>query len=133
MFLTRTLPRKICFNDFLYGFPYIDVFEAQPCPSEEDEPDEPDDPETDSPPSVPEEFMLDAEATAIDPELLQFQSAKSRAASSGSRGVVLSDSRGRMCAQLFPAVPFAALQWMQPCALQRHTSGPAVSANRTAK
>ena len=73
--------------------------------SEEDEPDEPDDPETDSPPSVPEEFMLDAEATAIDPELLQFQSAKSRAASSGSRGVVLSDSRGRYVRPIIPRGP----------------------------
>ena len=73
--------------------------------TDEDDSDEPDDPETDSPPSVPEEFMLDAEATAIDPELLQFQSAKSRAASSGSRGVVLSDSRGRYVRPIIPRGP----------------------------
>ena len=73
--------------------------------TDEDDPDEPDEPETDSPPSVPEEFMLDAEATAIDPELLQFQSAKSRAASSGSRGVVLSDSRGRYVRPIIPRGP----------------------------
>ena len=53
--------------------------------------------------------MLDAEATAIDPELLQFQSAKNRAASSGSRGIVLSESRGRYV-RPFPADRFAVLR-----------------------
>ena len=75
--------------------------EDQPDPpdnqdnTEEEEPDppEPDEPEDDTPPSVPEEFMLDAEAVAIDPELLQFQSAKNRAASSGSRGIAEREPR----------------------------------------
>ncbi len=49
--------------------------------------------------------MLDAEATAIDPELLQFQSAKNRAASSGSRGIVLSESRGRYVRPVLPRGP----------------------------
>ncbi len=85
----------------------------QPDPPEsednnkDDEPDppEPDEPEDDTPPSVPEEFMLDAEATAIDPELLQFQSTKNRAASSGSRGIVLSESRGRYVRPVLPRGP----------------------------
>jgi magnesium chelatase subunit D len=72
---------------------------------EESDPPEPDEPEDDTPPSVPEEFMLDAEATAIDPELLQFQSAKNRAASSGSRGIVLSESRGRYVRPVLPRGP----------------------------
>ena len=72
---------------------------------EEPDPPEPDEPEDDTPPSVPEEFMLDAEATAIDPELLQFQSAKNRAASSGSRGIVLSESRGRYVRPVLPRGP----------------------------
>ncbi|MEB3240899.1 MAG: magnesium chelatase ATPase subunit D [Synechococcus sp.] len=79
--------------------------ENQDDNTEEDEPDEPDDPETDSPPSVPEEFMLDAESIALDPELLQFQSSTNRAASSGSRGVVLSDSRGRYVRPVLPRGP----------------------------
>lgn len=87
--------------------------EEQPDPpesednNEEEEPDppEPDEPEDDTPPSVPEEFMLDAEATAIDPELLQFQSAKNSAASSGSRGIVLSESRGRYVRPVLPRGP----------------------------
>ena len=87
--------------------------EEQPDPpenennNEDEEPDppEPDEPEDDTPPSVPEEFMLDAEATAIDPELLQFQSAKNRAASSGSRGIVLSESRGRYVRPVLPRGP----------------------------
>ena len=49
--------------------------------------------------------MLDAEATAIDPELLQFQSAKNRAASIGSRGIVLSESRGRYVRPVLPRGP----------------------------
>jgi len=72
---------------------------------EEPDPPEPDEPDDDTPPSVPEEFMLDAEATAIDPELLQFQSAKNRAASSGSRGIVLSESRGRYVRPVLPRGP----------------------------
>ncbi|WP_413295508.1 magnesium chelatase ATPase subunit D [Synechococcus sp. MIT S9452] len=72
---------------------------------EEPDPPEPDEPEDDTPPSVPEEFMLDAEATAIDPELLQFQSAKNRAASSGSRGIVLSENRGRYVRPVLPRGP----------------------------
>ena len=79
--------------------------ENQDDNTEDDEPDEPDDPETDSPPSVPEEFMLDAESIALDPELLQFQSSTNRAASSGSRGVVLSDSRGRYVRPVLPRGP----------------------------
>jgi magnesium chelatase subunit D len=54
---------------------------------------------------VPEEFLLDAEAIAIDPELLQFQAAKSKAANSGSRGLVLSDSRGRYVRPVIPRGP----------------------------
>ena len=80
--------------------------EEQPDPpenennNEDDDPPEPDEP-SDTPPSVPEEFMLDAEATAIDPELLQFQSAKNRAANGGSRGIVLSETAAVMCGQCF--------------------------------
>ena len=60
---------------------------------------------TDSPPAVPEEFMLDAESIALDPELLSFQAAKSKAARSGSRGLVLSNNRGRYVRPVIPRGP----------------------------
>ncbi len=71
--------------------------------SEQDEED--DSPEEQAPPSVPEEFMLDPEAVAIDPDLLLFNAAKSKSGNSGSRSVVLSDSRGRYVKPMLPRGP----------------------------
>ena len=73
----------------------------------EDEPDEPEDdtPEDQAPPQVPEEFLLDPEATAIDPDLLLFGAAKAKSGGSGSRAVVLSDSRGRYVKPMLPRGP----------------------------
>ena len=80
----------------------------------EDDPDEPDDPEDDdpednpedqAPPQVPEEFLLDPEAIAIDPDLLLFSSAKAKSGGSGSRAVVMSDSRGRYVKPMLPRGP----------------------------
>ncbi len=79
--------------------------------NEEDEnreDDNNDDDESDqdaAPPSVPEEFMLDPEAVSIDPDLLLFNAAKSKSGSSGSRSVVLSDSRGRYVKPMLPRGP----------------------------
>ena len=67
--------------------------------------DEDDSPEEQAPPSVPEEFMLDPEAVAIDPDLLLFNTAKSKSGNSGSRSVVLSDSRGRYVKPMLPRGP----------------------------
>ncbi len=67
--------------------------------------DEDDSPEDQAPPSVPEEFMLDPEAVAIDPDLLLFSSAKAKSGNSGSRSVVLSDSRGRYVKPILPRGP----------------------------
>jgi magnesium chelatase subunit D len=91
----------------------------QPEPPEnEQEPDEPDDgdsdepddqeddtPEDQAPPQVPEEFLLDPEAVAIDPDLLLFGAAKARSGGSGSRAVVFSDSRGRYVKPMLPRGP----------------------------
>jgi magnesium chelatase subunit D len=76
-------------------------------PEDEDnsEQDEDDSPEEQAPPSVPEEFMLDPEAVAIDPDLLLFNAAKSKSGNSGSRSVVLSDSRGRYVKPMLPRGP----------------------------
>ena len=64
-----------------------------------------DTPEDQAPPSVPEEFMLDPEAVAVDPDLLLFSSAKAKSGNSGSRSVVLSDSRGRYVKPILPRGP----------------------------
>ncbi len=58
--------------------------------------------EEDSTPDIPEEFILDPESCMIDPDLLLFSSAKSKAGNSGSRSVILSQSRGRYVRPLIP-------------------------------
>ena len=74
-------------------------------PEEDDNNDEDDSPEDQAPPSIPEEFLLDPEATAIDPDLLLFSAAKTKSGGSGSRAVVLSDSRGRYVKPMLPRGP----------------------------
>ncbi|KZR68501.1 Magnesium-chelatase 38 kDa subunit [Prochlorococcus marinus str. MIT 1313] len=73
--------------------------------SEEDEEDDEDTPEEQTSPPVPEEFMLDPEAIAIDPDLLLFSAAKSKSGNSGNRSAVLSDSRGRYVRPIIPRGP----------------------------
>ena len=73
--------------------------------NDEPENEEDDTPEDQAPPSIPEEFMLDPEAVAIDPDLLLFNAAKSKSGNSGSRSVVLSDSRGRYVKPMLPRGP----------------------------
>ncbi len=58
--------------------------------------------EEDSTPDIPEEFILDPESCIVDPDLLLFSSAKSKAGNSGSRSVILSQSRGRYVRPLIP-------------------------------
>ena len=81
--------------------------EQEPDEPDEDEPEdqEEDTPEDEAPPSIPEEFLLDPEATAIDPDLLLFSAARAKAGRSGSRSVVLSDSRGRYVKPMLPRGP----------------------------
>ncbi len=71
---------------------------------DESEEDEENTEEQASPP-VPEEFILDPEAIAIDPDLLLFSSAKSKTGNSGSRSVVFSDNRGRYVKPMIPRGP----------------------------
>ena len=61
--------------------------------------------EDQAPPAVPEEFMLDPEAIEVDPDLLLFNAAKAKSGNSGSRSVVLSDSRGRYVKPMLPRGP----------------------------
>ncbi|CAK6695073.1 magnesium chelatase ATPase subunit D [Synechococcus sp. CBW1107] len=79
--------------------------QAPPEQEEADEEREDDSPEDQAPPQVPEEFLLDPEAIAIDPDLLLFAAAKSRSGGSGKRSVVLSDSRGRYVKPMLPRGP----------------------------
>jgi magnesium chelatase subunit D len=72
---------------------------------QDDTPPEEETPQDEAPPSIPEEFLLDPEATAIDPDLLLFAAAKSRSGSSGSRSQVLSESRGRYVRPILPRGP----------------------------
>ena len=72
---------------------------------EQEDEQEDDTPEDQAPPQVPEEFLLDPEAIAIDPDLLLFSSAKAKTGGSGSRAVVFSDSRGRYVKPMLPRGP----------------------------
>jgi magnesium chelatase subunit D len=77
----------------------------QDDPEDNDDDQEDDSPEDQAPPQVPEEFLLDPEAVAIDPDLLLFGAAKAKSGGSGSRAVVFSDSRGRYVKPMLPRGP----------------------------
>ena len=84
--------------------------DGQEPEAEEEETDPPEDqqPEDGSDTSttaVPEEFLLDPDATAIDPDLLLFQAASARSGRSGRQGLVESDSRGRYVRPRLPRGP----------------------------
>ncbi len=58
--------------------------------------------EDESTPDIPEEFILDPESCMVDPDLLLFSSSKSKSGNSGSRSVILSQSRGRYVRPIIP-------------------------------
>jgi magnesium chelatase subunit D len=72
---------------------------------EEEEQQDPDDDESpeDSPnvPDVPQEFMFDADATPMDPDLIQFAS-RERRGKGGGRGMIFSQDRGRYIKPMLP-------------------------------
>ncbi len=70
--------------------------------SDEDHQEEESEGEEESTPDVPEEFILDPEACGVDPDLLLFSSAKSKASNSGNRSVILSQTRGRYVRPIIP-------------------------------
>ncbi len=72
---------------------------------ESEDDDQEEDQDEESSPPIPEEFMLDPEACAVDPDLLLFSAAKSKSGNSGSRSAVFSDSRGRYVKPILPRGP----------------------------
>ena len=72
---------------------------------EDQEEDQQEEQDEESSPPIPEEFMLDPEACAVDPDLLLFSSTKSKSGNSGSRSAVLSDNRGRYVKPILPRGP----------------------------
>ncbi len=69
---------------------------------QEEQEQEESDGDDESTPDIPEEFILDPEACAVDPDLLLFSSAKSKTGNSGSRSIILSQTRGRYVKPIVP-------------------------------
>ena len=81
--------------------------EDQDDQQEEEEEEQQDQEEDDSPddspdvPEVPQEFMFDADATPMDPDLIQFAS-RERKGKGGGRGLIFSQDRGRYIKPMLP-------------------------------
>jgi magnesium chelatase subunit D len=73
--------------------------EDQDEPEDEEEDEDRDD--TPDVPEVPQEFMFDADATPVDPDLIAFSS-RERNGKGGGRGLIFSQDRGRYIKPMLP-------------------------------
>jgi magnesium chelatase subunit D len=75
--------------------------EEEQEPDEDEDDDDEDREDTPDVPEVPQEFMFDADATPIDPDLIQFTS-RERKGKGGGRGMIFSQDRGRYIKPMLP-------------------------------
>ena len=77
--------------------------EDQEDEEEQQEPDDDEEDQSDAPdvPEVPQEFMFDADATPMDPDLIEFAS-RERNGKGGGRGLIFSQDRGRYIKPMLP-------------------------------